>query len=178
MPNRSSVAATITIVATLLSGTVAVAATVQRTIAASDDDRPAALAVAAPRSAGPTPAPAGEPAAGDADTTAPDRPSADPKVKFLLALSRSQTAAASAGGAPPASDGGGRRGSFPADTDDDDGSDTDHAAAPAPVPAPAPAPSTTTTAPAPYNCRGSDDGMSESYKHAREEWCHDHDSDD
>lgn len=44
------------------------------------------------------------------------------------------------------------------------------AKAPPPLPATNPPPPTTTT-PGPYNCRGSDDGMTEAQKKAREAYC-------
>ncbi len=170
MPARTSVATTITVVATLLSGVVATAATVHGSSRSTEQPTAAAAAPAGVDGAALDPAaPDGFAMSGPEPEAAPsaERGSADPKVRFLLALSRSQsTAARFPASTNPAGTG------QPGDAGDA-GKSTTKRDGPAPAPTtsppttkPAPA-STTTTAPPAFNCSGSDDGMSETYKHAR-----------
>lgn len=49
---------------------------------------------------------------------------------------------------------------------------------PAPAPAPATTPTTAGNSGGPWNCAGSDDGMSEAQKQAREAYCHGQEDDD
>lgn len=174
MPSRTALAAGVTLAATLISGAVAMAATTRGATTHTASAAGAAVAAAAPtptRSAAPVATPA-----------AP----VDPLATLLLAVGQgnqasgtpvanSAAAAAWFAGLAARAQPSGATVSAPANSKP--GSDTTKRT-PAPTSSPptsppttaAPSPTTPTTSP-PYNCSGSDDGMSETYKHAREQYC-------
>jgi hypothetical protein len=173
VPSRSALAASLTLTASLISGAVAMAATTAGPApsdAAGAATTPATSAPSAPATATP---PAGQ----------------DPLVTLMLAVAaenqKTGTAApgttgaaawfAAASGGAAAGGGSGSSGGNQSSSDPSRGT---HTESPSPSPTPpsptSPAPTTTPTTAPPYNCSGSDDGMSEAYKHAREEYCHAH----
>ncbi|MBK5287506.1 MAG: hypothetical protein JJE46_03455 [Acidimicrobiia bacterium] len=182
MLNRRSFTLAGAVTASLISGAVAVGATVGHTAFTS-----LVAADAAPTSspaAAEVPADAGLPP-GDAFTI--DRSSATVGVKpspaaklWLAALAANGNssaaptwtpAPASASGSSTETTGKKAPAAKPSSPTTTPNSPT---AAPSPSPPPpTAAPTTATTTPL-YNCSGSDDGLSEVDKHAREEWCHAH----
>ncbi len=148
MPNRSAFAASIAVTASLISGVVAFGAISATAYRSADTASATEL----------TPAP-----------TAPATVHSDDPATLLAAVRAAAVQPGTVGSTdvPTAPTSGGTRhgdGGDPPDTEKPPPSTT-----PTTTPPPTTPPS---TGPAPYNCSGSDDGLSESVKHAREEYCH------
>lgn len=162
MPSRSALAASITVTATLVSGMAAVAATTgfRPLAAASADAAPSLQAATSAPAAGPGVAPAASsvvPGTAAGPSAPPSSSSA--AAAWLVALARGS-------GAPPTT---GAGSSAPPSVADP----TTPTTSPKPVAPPTTKPPTpTTTSPAPFNCAGSDNGLSEAAKQAREAYCH------
>jgi hypothetical protein len=170
MPNRTAVTAALALAATIATGTVAMATTLTGPITPVGTD--AAVSVAGPETET-------EPTL----TTPATQPAFDPEAVALLAFAAKMNAAggvAVSGAAPGGSSAGGAaapanlRGGIPSSPKAP--MTAGHSPAPSPTPAPTAAPPTTNPAP-PFDCGGSDDGLSEAVKHAREQYCHAEDDD-
>ncbi len=161
MLNRKAWTTATAITASLISGAVAVGATVGHTPFTS---------VASGKSP-PTAASASVGASPTASPAAPAVP-ADPAAALWFA-----GLATNAGAANPSAPGAVTDPAEPAHastpTARPSTSTTQPDSPPPGTPPPTAAPTTTTTSPL-FNCSGSDDGLPEAYKHAREEWCHAH----
>ncbi len=165
MPTRTAVTASVALAATLATGAVALATTLTGPAGSVGTD--AAVRVVAPRSEAP-------PASGP--TTLP---AFDPQAVALLALAARAGDGTTPAGAPAppvgtpdptvTNDAGDDQGG-PAPSAPRGGDDPSPTTRPNATPTVAP-PTSPTTAP-PFDCRGSDDGLSESVKHAREAYCH------
>lgn len=173
MPNRKALTMVGAVTASLISGAIAVGATVGRTpltSLAAADAAPTPTASPAPATAAASPSTASDPVAPGAPqrTDIPTSPAA--ALWFAGLAAQSPSAAPTSGGAAGA----------PAapTTKPSSGARGTPSTSPAPVvqtPPPTAAPGATTTTTGPlYNCSGSDDGLTESYKHAREVWCEAH----
>ena len=163
MPNRTVVTAALAAATTIATATVAVATTLVGPVGSVGTD--AAVSVAAP-----APAPAGGSEWGSRF---------DPRAVALLASASRTTGAVEGTSAAPgrlalpfALGRGGEPGSATPAGASGRHDPTPEGDDPAPVLDPAPASPTTTTSPAPFDCRGSDDGLDEATKHAREAYCH------
>lgn len=178
MLHRVGVASSFAITASLLSGIAAVAMTTGSTVITA---LPARAATAVPvgtvnarlRNGDSAPV-GGGPATTNATPTAPSSSSSDAKTiaAFLAAAAKSSGHPATNGVAQP----------VPATSSNAPSTPQQPGSGPRPVfkpptSSPTNPPLTTppTTAPGagppPYNCAGSDDGMTEAYKHAREQYC-------
>lgn len=157
MLSRSALAASITVTATLVSGMAAFTATTDSSGFASETAGAASVALAR----------AGSGAGISGPSTAGAKLS--PAAVWFAAVAAGQPGtgasadAASDGAGPPADDSPGGHHSPPTTTPT---SAPAHPSTPTTSP-----PNPPTTSPPPFNCSGSDDGMSEAYKHAREQYC-------
>ncbi len=180
MLSRVGMASSFAIAASLLSGIVAVASTAGPTVIAAAPARATSPGGSADdagrvRSDGGGPVLAGDPAAPD---VTPPASSSDAR-----AVARFWAAAAASGGHPatngagqPVASGSGAAPSTPHQPSSGPRPVSKPPTSPPSNPPTNPPPSTSpTTAPSasppPYNCSGSDDGMTEAYKHAREQYC-------
>lgn len=173
MPNRKALTMAGAVTASLISGAIAVGATVGHTpltSVAAADSAPTPAASRARTAAPPLPSTASDPVAPTAARRA-DVPTSPAAALWFAGLAAQSPSAAPASGGPAGA---------PAapTTKPSSGARSTPPASPAPAvhtppPTAAPAATTTTTVPL-YNCSGSDDGMTESYKHAREVWCEAH----
>lgn len=158
MPSRSALAASITVTATLVSGMAAVAATTgfrPLTAASADAAPPPQLGASEPAAGTPGVAPAAWPVI-PGTVAGPSTPptASSAAAAWLLALARGS-------GAPPATGAG-----------SSEAAPSAHPTTPTTSPKPDTSPTTPTTSPPPYNCSGSDDGLSQAVKQAREAYCH------
>jgi hypothetical protein len=156
MPNRIVVTAALALAATIGTGTVALATTLIGPAGTVGTD--AAVSLERPLTA-----PATRPAA---STTAFD-PRAVALLAFAARMAGATTGAGTASGSPT--------GATIAATADPRGTGpaSDHTEPSATPSEPVADPSTTTTTNAPpFDCSGSDDGLSETVKQARETYCH------
>lgn len=173
MLSRSALAASITFTATLVSGMAAFAATTDSNGFASETASAASVATARSGSGmgSPTgdtgvPAPAGSGISGPSTVGA----KVSPAALWAAAVAAGQPGTGGSAGTtsdgtqPPADDSPGRHHSPPATTPTSGPTN-----APSPTTSPPNPPSTN---PPPFNCSGSVDGLSEAYKHAREQYCH------
>jgi hypothetical protein len=174
MPNRTAITAAAAVTASLLSGGLAFAATVSSPAAPVAADVRTAAATDAPGAGGPT-APADDLAtawfagvqSGATTAAGATRAGSDRAAAWFAGLTAQSGASA-----------------FRVATDDPDSPEATHppkrhdptptttAAPPATNPPVTNPPTTPTTTPAPWNCRGSDDGLTETQKQAREAYCH------
>ncbi len=175
MLHRVGMASSFAIAASLLSGIAAIASTTGPTVISALPARASTPTAAAtrPASTGSTQNGTTAPLAGSAATNpTPSTARADAKaVAALFAAAASGGHSVTTGVTPPGSS---PSGTGPAATHQP-GSDPEPVQK-APTPTTSPPPSTSpTTAPAasppPFNCAGSDGGMTEAYKHAREQYC-------
>ncbi len=176
MNRRARAASIAAVTATLLTGGVAVAATTgaltsaDRTTAGTVQLVDESRGVSVPPGAAATPA-AAEPsgiAAGGAPTAASPAPAGEAQLVAAPAASVTPAGSDGSGGSPPA----------PAKSGSNDGGGKEPPPTTQPTPPPTPpsTPPTTASQPPPtsggWNCSGSDDGLTEAQKRAREAACH------
>ena len=170
MLHRVGVASTFAVTASLLSGIAAIATTTGPTVITA---LPARAATAVPagtvdgraRSDDGSPI-VGGPAATDAPPTA-----SSPAAKTVAAFWAAVAASSQPAGNRVAQPGPANSGPAPS-TPQQPSSGPRPVTKPPTSPPPSTPPTTAPSAsPPPYNCAGSDDGMTEAYKHAREQYC-------
>ena len=163
MLNRVGVASSFAITASLLSAIAAVASTTGPTAIAA---RAARSATALPAATGGARGPSNGAAplvAGDSAVANPMSSASSPETKAVAAL----WAAAAGSGGHPATNGAAQAGPEYSGA----AASTPHQPSSAPRPVSTPPTTAPSASPPPYNCAGSDDGMTEAYKHAREQYC-------